>query len=124
MAKSSGYDPVGDPRTGRPPLPAEREQQKTVSAEEMAGANRSDDEIEVVEMGEADFGRSPEIAVGQLVSLKSGGPVMTVSGIENGSVTCQWFGDGDEIQTSSFGAELLDLVEPDDEASESSDLRQ
>ena len=50
MAKSSGYDPVGDPRTGRPSLPAEREQQKSFSPDETPGGNRSNDEIEVVEM--------------------------------------------------------------------------
>ena len=120
MAKSSGYDPVGDPRTGRPPLPAERQQQKALAPEEAADSNRSD-EIEVVEMDEGDVEPSQEFSSGQLVSLKSGGPVMTVSRFENGSVTCQWFGEGDEIQTSSFGPELLELVERQDEANEGSD---
>jgi uncharacterized protein YodC (DUF2158 family) len=120
MAKSSGYDPVGDPRTGRPSLPAEREQQKSFSPDETPGGNRSNDEIEVVETGEEE----QEFSAGQLVSLKSGGPVMTVSGIENECVTCQWFGEGDEIRTGSFGPELLELVERDDEASEGSDPQQ
>lgn len=31
----SGYDPIGDPRTGRPPLPEERERMRQNQAEEM-----------------------------------------------------------------------------------------
>jgi uncharacterized protein YodC (DUF2158 family) len=124
MAKTSGYDPMGDPRTGRPPLPAERERQKATSPDEARGSNRSDEEIEVVESDEAGLAHSEEFSAGQLVSLKSGGPVMTVSAVENGLITCQWFGEGDEIQTSSFGAELLELVERDAEASESFSPRQ
>jgi hypothetical protein len=31
----SGYDPIGDPRTGRPPLPQERERMRRSEPEEM-----------------------------------------------------------------------------------------
>ena len=33
--RESGYDPIGDPRTGRPPLPEERERMRRREPEEM-----------------------------------------------------------------------------------------
>jgi hypothetical protein len=36
--RQSGYDPVGDPRTGRPPLPDERERARQAMPDEMDAA--------------------------------------------------------------------------------------
>jgi hypothetical protein len=35
----SGYDPVGDPRTGRPPLPDERERQRQAQPDEVTSSD-------------------------------------------------------------------------------------
>lgn len=114
IEKPDGYNPVGDPRTGRPPLPGEKERERRFAQEDAGEATHSDDEIEVVEIGDGELAEVEDFQPGQLVSLKSGGPVMTVSGIENGMVACQWFGEGDEIQTGSFGLEMLEPVEGDE----------
>jgi hypothetical protein len=37
----SGYDPIGDPRTGRPPLPQERERMRRSEPEEMESGDPS-----------------------------------------------------------------------------------
>jgi uncharacterized protein YodC (DUF2158 family) len=36
-----------------------------------------------------------EFSVGDLVKLKSGGPVMTVADVDGDEVTCGWFPQGD-----------------------------
>jgi uncharacterized protein YodC (DUF2158 family) len=36
-----------------------------------------------------------ELSLGNLVKLKSGGPVMTVSEVDGNEVTCVWFPEGD-----------------------------
>lgn len=123
MGRSSGYDSVGDPRTGRPPLPADREREKQLDSYDMAsGSEGEEDGIEVVDSAEDTGGQSPaglgNFQAGQLVSLKSGGPVMTVSGTENGMVACQWFGEGDAVQTGVFEPGMLEMMEPDDGAQE------
>ncbi|MFN8092191.1 MAG: DUF2158 domain-containing protein [Vicinamibacteria bacterium] len=48
---------------------------------------------------------------GDTVRLKSGGPVMTVSFEEHGSVACQWF-SGPKLEQSRFPATSLELAEP------------
>ena len=44
-----------------------------------------------------------EIAPGDVVELKSGGPVMTVVRVaEAGAVYCQWFPSPDKVREKSF----------------------
>ena len=43
---------------------------------------------------------------GDVVQLKSGGPLMTVGEVDGESVHCRWF-NGSEEKASSFPAELL-----------------
>lgn len=49
--------------------------------------------------------------VGDLVQLKSGGPAMTVAGIDSQSVDCTWF-DGPKLTSGSFIAGTLKKYEP------------
>jgi len=44
--------------------------------------------------------------VGDVVQLKSGGPLMTVSELQGNIVHCRWF-VGNEEKSSSFASELL-----------------
>lgn len=46
---------------------------------------------------------------GDIVELKSGGPDMTISSIENGSVFCQWFDSKSEPQGRSYTLAVLKL---------------
>ncbi len=50
--------------------------------------------------------------VGTTVRLKSGGPLMTVDGFENGTAFCAWF-QGDEISRARFSIQAL-LVQSDE----------
>jgi uncharacterized protein YodC (DUF2158 family) len=43
---------------------------------------------------------------GDVVQLKSGGPLMTVSEVDGNSVHCRWFSANEE-KASSFPSELL-----------------
>lgn len=58
-----------------------------------------------------------KLQVGDVVMLKSGGPKMTVSALNNnGSVRCAWFNMND--QTVALGARdfpeaVLDIAQPD-----------
>ena len=69
--------------------------------------------------------RSPEpLTIGTVVKLKSGGPLMVVSGHNNGVVNdygyigCIWFETGTELsnilRSDTFPAACLDIFEPDD----------
>jgi uncharacterized protein YodC (DUF2158 family) len=53
---------------------------------------------------------------GDLVHLKSGGPVMTVNGLEGG-VECLWF-SGDDLERGVFSQAALAEVEEDEEEDE------
>lgn len=44
---------------------------------------------------------------GQLVQLKSGGPIMTVVTTNIGGVNCTWFDDKDKLQNNTFPAHVL-----------------
>ena len=68
--------------------------------------------------------RSPEpLKIGDLVKLKSGGPLMTVSGHNNGAINdygyigCIWFEAGAEtttiLRSDVFPPACLDVYEPD-----------
>lgn len=48
--------------------------------------------------------------VGDLVKLKSGGPVMTVSWINNENTGCNWFNQNDELRTANFRHNELRLI--------------
>jgi uncharacterized protein YodC (DUF2158 family) len=43
---------------------------------------------------------------GDVVQLKSGGPLMTVSEIDGNSVQCRWF-NGNEEKASSYPSDIL-----------------
>ena len=49
---------------------------------------------------------------GDVVELKSGGPNMTVEGINEltGDVVCCWFGESDLVSGDEFVPETLELV--------------
>lgn len=48
--------------------------------------------------------------IGNVVKLKSGGPIMTVIEVDTSSVTCTWFGKaGGEPQVSGFPTAALEL---------------
>ena len=51
----SGYDPIGDPRTGRPPLPEERERMRQNQAEEMDPSGLSSSRAASVPQDEQSF---------------------------------------------------------------------
>ncbi len=48
---------------------------------------------------------------GDVVSLKSGGPRMTVAKLEGQSVLCEWFADDQRPQSHAFNATSLKLEE-------------
>jgi len=52
-----------------------------------------------------------EYKVGDIVQLKSGGPKMTIDGIEEGEYLCKWFA-GSKVEWGSFKPETL---KPDEE---------
>ncbi|MFV0571154.1 MAG: DUF2158 domain-containing protein [Xanthomarina gelatinilytica] len=52
-----------------------------------------------------------EFKKGDLVRLKSGGPVMTVYEVLRGNVSCTWFDKNDEQQYSKFSNETIEKVE-------------
>ena len=51
----SGYDPIGDPRTGRPPLPEERERMRQNQPEEMDLSDLSSARAESFRQDEQSF---------------------------------------------------------------------
>lgn len=48
---------------------------------------------------------------GDVVSLKSGGPRMTIAKIEGLSVLCEWFADDQQPQSRAFAVTSLKLEE-------------
>jgi uncharacterized protein YodC (DUF2158 family) len=55
-----------------------------------------------------------DFAPGDVVRLKSGGPAMTIDGIENGHCVCLWFGnDNMELQRRHIMPHVLSLVTPE-----------
>jgi len=44
--------------------------------------------------------------IGEIVQLKSGGPIMTIETIDDDEVCCVWFLDG-EVKRDCFGKSLL-----------------
>lgn len=55
--------------------------------------------------------------IGEIVQLKSGGPIMTVIKIDDVShITCMWYAElAEEFRTHVFAQTMLDEVEIDDE---------
>lgn len=63
----------------------------------------------------------PEFKVGDVVTLKSGGPKMTVSGMpvpgeDINTLHCQWFDASSKLVSQSFPKALLNLEEPHEDA--------
>ncbi len=55
-----------------------------------------------------------DFAPGDVVRLKSGGPAMTIDGIENGHCVCLWFGnDNMELQRRHIMPHVLARVMPE-----------
>lgn len=54
--------------------------------------------------------------VGDLVRLKSGGPIMTVSWVEDrySNVGCNWFNQHDELKSATFQNDELRSVREDE----------
>jgi len=60
-----------------------------------------------------------EFELGEVVRLKSGGPKMTVTSLDEGSlgsgpeVWCEWFDDKTKVQSGGFAPTSLEKVPPD-----------
>ncbi|MBC8377069.1 MAG: DUF2158 domain-containing protein [FCB group bacterium] len=54
-----------------------------------------------------------EIKIGSVVQLKSGGPLLTVSSVEN-RISCQWFDESGALQRGAFRREQLKVIEVED----------
>lgn len=48
---------------------------------------------------------------GNLVQLKSGGPIMTIGWTKDGSTYCNWFDDRNELKDAVFNIDQLQTVE-------------
>ena len=46
---------------------------------------------------------------GDIVQLKSGGPLMTITDIEDGYAYCKWFDKNNEVKNESFPTESLEV---------------
>jgi uncharacterized protein YodC (DUF2158 family) len=55
---------------------------------------------------------SPAFEVGDTVTLRSGGPLMTISALSMSLAYCVWFGEGAIQQTGTFELDLLEHVVP------------
>ena len=53
-----------------------------------------------------------EIKAGDIVTLKSGGPKMTVAWVDDGQANCEWFDTKPETQSKIFDLNVLALVQP------------
>ena len=49
--------------------------------------------------------------VGDVVQLKSGGPPMTISEIEDDYIVCNWFNKHGKLESNSFGRLELKIVD-------------
>lgn len=49
--------------------------------------------------------------IGDVVSLRSGGHWMTVAGVEEDEVTCQWHNDQGDLWEEKFDVEVLSAQE-------------
>ncbi|MFX5903553.1 DUF2158 domain-containing protein, partial [Acinetobacter baumannii] len=47
------------------------------------------------------------VSIGSVVYLKSGGPPMTVTGIEDGAAVCEWFDKAEKLRSSHFALAAL-----------------
>ena len=52
-------------------------------------------------------GTAPPLRGGDLVRLRSGGPLMTVEGIKGDQVDCYWTDGNDQINAESFPIDVL-----------------
>jgi uncharacterized protein YodC (DUF2158 family) len=52
----------------------------------------------------------PKFKIGDVVQLKSGGPMMTVRCNDHGKITVQWFSSNCQAHEIDFLAELLELA--------------
>ena len=50
------------------------------------------------------------IKAGDIVTLKSGGPKMTVAWVEDGQAYCEWFDTKFETQSKTFDLNVLALA--------------
>jgi len=50
-----------------------------------------------------------DIRVGMTVRLKSGGPAMTVEGVENGKIRCVWFNEIENLYRNKFDSTVLKI---------------
>ncbi len=76
------------------------------------GENRYD--VRVDSRADNAFGKAPDIhprfSIGDVVSLVSGGPAMTVSAIDaDGEVSCVWFTPEDERRSAMFQPDCLEF---------------
>jgi uncharacterized protein YodC (DUF2158 family) len=53
---------------------------------------------------------APALRSGDVVRLRSGGPLMTVHKVEGGQVTCYWSTDNGDVRFGSFS--IADLTAP------------
>ena len=53
-----------------------------------------------------------ELAKGDVVYLKSGGPAMTIAKTRNDSYTVQWIDSGENLRTHEFPGACLTQVKP------------
>jgi hypothetical protein len=97
----SGYDPVGDPRTGRPPLPDERER------------SRQPDEIDSGDQTKSAVGRVASGSIEAAQTLRSAGEAVTeqvsaatTAAMERGSALA--ISASEQVQT--YAGELVAFV--------------
>lgn len=53
----------------------------------------------------------PQFKPGDIVSLRSGGPLMTVVMVSGPSALCEWFSDDPQPQSRSFAVTSLKLAD-------------
>ncbi|MBT9288953.1 YodC family protein [Prosthecodimorpha staleyi] len=64
----------------------------------------------------------PLFSPGDVVSLRSGGPAMTVTKVTATEITCLWFAETDQtLRTGTVPPIALALIESDDEIEDADD---